>query len=191
MNTLEAIAARRSIRKFKTDPVPPEMLRTVLKAATQAPSGKNRQPWRFVVVEGEKRAEMVGILRRVIADLKTRGENPGSSEHSTMVMEQAPVTIFVFNPYGHHPEEPGIGMQAWMDVVDIQSTGAAIQNLILAAQDLGLGTLWICDVFFAYTELCDWLGEPGQMIAAVCLGYPDEQPEARSRRPVSEVTRWK
>ena len=68
--------------------------------------------------------------------------------------------------------------------------GAAIQNMLLVAQDLGLGTLWICDVFFAYQELCEWLGETHQMIAAVSIGYPDEQPSARPRFPVNKVTRW-
>jgi nitroreductase len=52
MNTLAAIAARRRIRRFKPDPVPPEALQAILKAATLAPSGKNRQPWRFVVPAG-------------------------------------------------------------------------------------------------------------------------------------------
>ena len=59
MNTLEAIAARRSIRKFKSDPIPEDMLQKILTAGIQAPSGKNRQPWRFIVVQGEKRAEMI------------------------------------------------------------------------------------------------------------------------------------
>ena len=77
-----------------------------------------------------------------------------------------------------------------MNVVDVQSIGAAIQNLLLAAQDLGLGTLWICDVFYAYDELCAWLGETHQMIAAVALGYPDEQPNPRPRKSVDEVTTW-
>lgn len=190
MNTLEAIAARRSIRKFKTDPVPPEALQVILKAATQAPSGKNRQPWRFVVVEGEKRAEMVSVMRQGIEATKASGNNPGSSEKSADIMEQAPMTIFVFYPDGIHPCEPRTEGQVWKDVVNIQSIGAAIQNMLLSALDLGLGTLWICDVFRAYNELCDWLGEPGQMIAAISIGFPDEQPAPRERRPASEVTRW-
>jgi len=74
--------------------------------------------------------------------------------------------------------------------VDTQSIGAAIQNMLLAAQELGIGTLWICDVFYAYDELCAWLGQKNQMIAAVSLGYPDEQPNARPRKTVDEVTVW-
>ena len=190
MNTLDAIAARRSIRKFKDAPIPDESLHAILTAATQAPSGKNRQPWRFIVVKGDKRAEMVRVMREEIAKAKARGENVGSSEWSANVMEQAPVTIFIFNPHGMHPWLTRSIEQMFTDVVNVQSVGAAIQNMLLAAQDLGIGTLWICDVFYAYEELCNWLGEKCQMIAAVFLGYPNESPDAKPRKPVSEVTRW-
>ena len=61
---------------------------------------------------------------------------------------------------------------------------------MLAAYELGVGSLWICDVFYAYDELTAWLGETHQMIAAVSLGYPDESPGPRPRKPVSEVTTW-
>ena len=189
MNTLDAIAARRSIRKFQDAPIPDEVLQSILMVAIQAPSAKNRQPWRFDIVKGDKRIEMVRIMRQEIESAKARGEDPGSSEGSALVMEQAPVTIFVFNPQGLPPWEKHSVDQMFMDVLNIQSTGAAIQNMLLAAQDLGLGSLWICDVFYAYEELCDWLGEKGEMIAAVSLGYPGESPAARWRKPIHEVTR--
>jgi nitroreductase len=190
MNTYEAIEARRSIRKFKSDPIPEDILRKILKAATLAPSGKNKQPWRFIVVQGEKRAEMVRLMRKGIETVKERGESTGSSLSSAKIMEQAPVTIFIFNPYGISPWQTHSTDQIIWGVIDIQSTGAAIQNMILVAGDLGIGTLWICDVFYAYEELCEWLGETTQLVAAVSLGYPDESPEARPRKTVEEVTRW-
>ena len=189
MNTLDAIAARRSIRKFKNTPIPEDLLQVILKAGSQAPSGKNRQPWRFVIVKEDKRAEMVRILREAIARAKTQGNEIGSSEWSTNVMEQAPVSIFVINPEGLAPWLAHSIDQNFSDVVDIQSAGAAIQNMLLAAQDLGLGSLWICDVFSAYEELLSWLGEKGEMIAAVSFGYADESPAARSRKPFSEIVR--
>jgi nitroreductase len=105
-------------------------------------------------------------------------------------MEQAPVTVFIFNPFGVHPWQTRSIEQMFIDVVNIQSIGAAIQNMVLAAQDLDIASLWICDVFEAYEELREWLGEESQMIAAVSFGYADESPGARSRKPVSEVTRW-
>ena len=64
------------------------------------------------------------------------------------------------------------------------------QAVPLAAHELGLGTLWICDVFYAYDGLREWLGRKDQMVAAVSIGYADEAPEARPRKPWQEVTEW-
>jgi nitroreductase len=191
MNTLDTIAARRSIRAFQDKPVPEEVVRQILTAGTQAPSGKNRQPWRFIVVQGEARAEMVRVMRQGIANLQEQGIDTGSAKWSAGIMEQAPVTVFCFNPYTEYDQPlDDIGAQL-MNVVDVQSVGAAIQNMLLAATELGLGSLWICDVFSAYVELCQWLGETHQMIAAVSLGYPDQAPDARPRKGVDEVTEWR
>jgi nitroreductase len=189
VNALEAIAARRSIRKFQDRPVSDEMIRAILQAAIQAPSAKNRQPWRFIVVREDRRAQMVAIFRQGIDYVETLGIELGSSRGTAAIMEQAPVTIFVFNECNEHTpgklmwDEPG-------DVLDVQSIGAAIQNMLLAAQELGLGTLWICDIFYAYNELIAWLGETHQMIAAVSIGYPAESPAARPRKAFDEVVRW-
>jgi nitroreductase len=190
MNTLDTIAARRSIRKFKAQAVPADLLQTVLGAALQAPSGKNKQPWRWVVVSGERRTDMVRCMHEGLAKMKARGQNTASADWTVKIMEQAPVTVFVFNPYGLAPWQPHSVDQMIDEVVDIQSVGAAIQTLLLAAQDQGLGSLWICDVFYAYEELCGWLGEAGQMVAAVALGYADESPAARPRKPASDMVRW-
>jgi len=190
MNAREAIAARRSIRRFNSDPIPDDALHAILTAGIQAPSGKNKQPWHFVVVTGEQRAEMVRVMRQGMATLEAQGVGTGSAKWSAGVMEQAPVTVFVFNPTGLTPWQPHTMLQLFTETVDVQSAGAAIQNMLLAALDLGIGSLWICDVFFAYEGLRKWLGEEGQMIAAVAFGYPAEAPAARPRKPVSEVTRW-
>lgn len=190
MNTLDAIAARRSIRRFASTPVSDQAIETILTAAIQAPSGKNMQPWRFVVVREDKRPDMLRVMREGIAQRKAEGRDTGSAEWTASAMEQAPVSIFVFNPDGIAPWLPHTIEQTFWDVVHVQSVGAAIQNMLLAAQDLGIGSLWICDVFSAYEGLCNWLGEGGEMIAAVSLGYAEEHPHARPRKALSEVTRW-
>jgi nitroreductase len=190
VDILEAIADRRSIRRFKHEPLPDEAVQTILKAATQAPSGKNRQPWRFTVVLGDKRTEMIQVMRRGMANMKARGQDLGSCEGTLRAMEEAPVTIFVFNPDGMAPWLAHSIDQMFTSVVDVQSVGAAIQNMALAAQALGIGSLWICDVFSAYEELREWLGEEGQMIAAMSFGYAGESPAQRPRKALSEVTRW-
>ena len=133
---------------------------------------------------------MVRVMREGLVRMKAEGADLGSAEWTAVVMDQAPITVFVFNPEGVHPWLRRSIEQAFTDVVNIQSIGAAIQNMLLAAQELGLGSLWICDVFYAYEELREWLGETGQMVAAVSFGYPDESPAARPRMAVDELTRW-
>ena len=190
MDTLEAIATRRSNRRFKADPIPQDVLEKILNAAIMAPSGKNRQPWRFVVVREDKRGEMVTEIRAGIAKFKARGDNIGSAEGTAAVMEQAPVTVFIFNTEGKHPWlDRSIQETVW-DLVNIQSIGAAIQNICLAARAFGLGSLWIADVLYAYEELEAWLGQDTQMVAAVSLGYPADNPVIFSRKPLADVTVW-
>ena len=190
MNTIEAIAARRSIRAFKDEELPEEAVTKILTAALQAPSGKNRQPWRFVVVRGERRAEMVAVMSDAIGAFKARGEDTGSAKWSAKIMKQAPVTVFVMNPHGIDPWLEHSVDQMFQELVDVQSVGAAIENMLLAAMDLGIGSLWIADVLYAVTELKDWLGETGQLVAAVSFGVADEDPAARPRMSLEDLVRW-
>lgn len=190
METLEAIATRRSNRQFRANPIPQDVLERILNAALMAPSGKNRQPWRFVVVREDKRGEMVAKMREGIAKFKAHGENIGSAEGTAAVMEQAPVTVFIFNTDGKPPWIDHSIDDLFWETVCVQSVGAAIQNICLAAHDMGLGSLWICDVFYAYEELAVWLGQDAQMVAAVSLGYPADNPMLFSRKPLADVTVW-
>jgi nitroreductase len=190
LNTLEAISERRSIRKYQDKPLPDEVVRQILEAAVLAPSGKNSQPWRFYVVREDKRAEMVRVMREGMAHAQEAGVPLGSAEWTARIMESTPVTVFIFNgnaPVDVRAEDLGALLGG---VVAVQAIGAAIQNMLLAAVELGVGSLWICDVLYACDELTAWLGETHQMIAAVSFGYPDESPGPRPRKTVDEVTTW-
>jgi nitroreductase len=190
MNTIEAIAARRSIRRFTGKSVSKEDLEAILLAGIQAPSGKNRQPWEFYVVGEDKREEMLRLMRQGIEGCKARDMDTGSSEWTAIAMEKTSVTVFIFYPDDSDPETEEPKDRFFLPVVDVQSVGAAIQNMLLAAWDLGIGSLWICDVFYAYDELRTWLGAKGKMIAAVSFGHADESPDARPRKSIAEVTTW-
>jgi nitroreductase len=132
---------------------------------------------------------MLRIIRDGIARSLACGEDTGSCEWTAQVMEMAPVTVFIYNPAGLPPWRKHNVELMFREVMDIQSVGAAIQNMLLAAVDLGLGSLWIGDVFVAYKELGKWMGEKGEMIAAVSFGYADESPAARPRKPFDKVVR--
>jgi len=190
MNVMEAITTRKSIRKFEDRPISRDLVEKILFAGTLAPSGHNKQPWKFYVVQGEKNDEMIQTMQNGIDRLEGMGIKTGSAKYTIRWMAQAPVTIFIFYPDGRSPFAERDVDDPFLGIVDIQSIGAAIQNMLLEATELGLGSLWICDVFAAYEEFCDWLNAEGQMIAAVSLGYPAQSPNPRPRKSVEEVTEF-
>ena len=190
MNTLEAIQSRRSIREFKGDPINRETVERILEAAVLAPSAKNSQPWRFTVVPESKRDEMLDVIRKGVANREAEGEDIGSVKWSIQCIEQAPVTIFVHNTDGIHPWKARKEHESWWDIATVQSVGAAIQNMLLAAAELGLGSLWIADVWEAYPEINEWLGTDDQLVSAVSFGVPDVDPPVPARKLMDDIVRW-
>ena len=190
MNTLEAIKSRRSIRRFLDKPVSREDLETVIQAAAWAPSAKNSQTWRFTVVQGDKLKEMLDLFKGGIIGRESEGEDTGSSKWTLEVMRQAPVAVLIHNTDGIHPWKARKEHESWWDLATVQSVGAAIQNLLLAAHELGLGSLWIADIWEAYPCLNEWLGVDTQLVAAVSLGTPDVDPPMPPRKPMDEIVTW-
>ena len=188
------ILSRRSIRRFKSDPLSREQVEAILSAGIAAPSGKNKQPWQFIVVATEPaREELFTVMETGMNETASAyGEEAlGSARYTLQAMRQAPVTILVYAPDTKHPspENPNIRMEIG-DIVDIQSIGAAIQNMILAAWENGIGSLWICDTFAAYSQLVAHYKLPGLLVAAISFGIADENPAARPRKPMAEVVQW-
>ena len=190
MNVRDAIQTRRSIRKFKSAPVSRETIQKILDAAVMAPSAKSSQTWRFTVVMGSKKQAMLSGIRAGIVNREAEGQDIGSVKWSLGCMEQAPVTIFVHNMDGIHPWKACEENGSWWDIATVQSVGAAIQNMLLAATALGLGSLWIADVWEAYPELNGWLETDHQMVSTASLDYLDIDPQAPPRRPMKDIVRW-
>jgi nitroreductase len=190
MEVDKAIRSRRSIRKFQSVDIPHEDILKILSAGIDAPSGKNRQPWKFVVVQEDSKKEIVEIL-------KNGAETDGDKEwkkramKSINTMNEAPVSILIFNEYGVKPCEGLSFNQRLKELVDIQSIGAAIENMALMATGLGIGTLWVCDVFIAYDEICKWSRQNNQLVAALVIGYSRENTNIRYRKNMDEVVEWR
>lgn len=194
---LSAIKNRRSIRKYKNKEVPKELLEEIIRAGMLAPSSKNRQPWKFIVATGGAKQESLEAMKK---GLERERENPllpesarflGGAEYTLQIMSEAPVVIYIINPMGTDAESAAGAETYIFDLCNAQSIGAAIENMTLAATELGLGSLWICDTYFAYRELCDWLKEDGTLAAALAIGYGDEQPAARPRKRTGDVVVWR
>ena len=189
MEVYETIQKRRSIRKFSNKPVDRETIEKLLTAATLAPSGKNGQPWRFVVLTGESKKTLCGMLDEAENYCQNAGIPTFSLMYTVKSISEAPVCILVFNAEGKAEGLPQ-GIDAYKAIMEIQSVGAAIENICLAACEMDLGTLWICDVFYAAPAIAQWLKRSDQLIAAISVGYPTESPNARPRRKPSEVAVW-
>ena len=157
MNTLEAIRSRRSIRKYKKGAViPKEDIRQILEAAMMAPSACNSRPWEFVVVENQ------GRLQEIHA-----------AHPYTSMLNTASLAIVIC---GRPDLQAGI-CEGYFP----QDCGAAAQNILLAAAELGYGTCW-CGVYppearvDAVRKIVDVTSVP---FAVIALGVPDDAPAAR------------
>ena len=104
---------------------------------------------------------------------------------------QAPVLVAVLNCCDKSPFAPNSADEHVSELVNTQSIGAAIQNMLLKAEDLSVGSLWIANTFFAYPELTAFLETEHQLVAAVALGYADEQPNARPRKPLESLVTYR
>ena len=175
MSIGEAIKGRRSIRNYKSDKVKDSLIRDIIEAATYAPSAKNGQQWRFTVLTGESKNEFTDLYR---TELGKVNDDVGSSFGSCSMMEEAPVVILVWNT----------NERGWP--TETHSVCAAIQNLILKAYSLGLGTCWIGDIFYAYDAIMNYFNKPWKLLAAITLGWPDAIPGAKSRLTVDEVAEF-
>ena len=113
------------------------------------------------------------------------------SEYTLKVMNEASVVVFIVNPLAVKIGDAVSDDARISEICNAQSVGAAIENMTLTATELGLGSLWICDTFFAQKELDQWLGEKGELYAALVLGYAEEAPHARPRKTYSDVVEWR
>jgi nitroreductase len=180
MDLDQALKGRRSVRSYLRKPVPKKLVKQIIEAATYAPSAKNGQQWRFTVLTSKSKKELTDVFRHALEKLSKRigKANMGSSFGSCSIMEHAPVVIIVWNA----------GDQGWE--TETHSVAAAIQNMLLKAYSLGLGTVWIGDIFYTTNALKKHLAKPWKLTAAIALGWPAHTPEPRPRKTVNEVAEF-
>jgi F420 biosynthesis protein FbiB-like protein len=197
-HTLEAIRQRRSLRRYRPDPVPRTLIGTVLEAAIWAPSAHNRQPWRFAVIET---AAQKYQLARVMGDRLRRDlERDGVPEsviapdvnRSYDRMTSAPVLILVCLSMTDMDIYPDDG-RAWNEyLMAVQSVAMAGQNLLLAAHEVGLAACWMCAPLFCPDIVRGELVLPDdwQPQGLVTLGYAAQERE-KTRKPLSDSVVWR
>ena len=195
---MDSIYDRRSIRKYLPQMPEKSLIDEIIRAGIAAPSAKNRQPWRFVVFTEQAKTELLremekGLRRELEGEALLPEVRGGLADafHTMQIMHKAPVLILVLNPDAGSPFEPQNPVSRFAEIADTLSIGAAVENMLLKAAALGLGTLWIANTCFAYPELTAYLKTDAQLVCAVSLGYPDEAPAARPRKTSEEVTEYR
>ncbi len=180
MELIDAIRGRRSIREYKSDPVPRETIENILEAGNWAPSAKNGQQWRFTVLTGKAKDDYNMMFRDHLNNFiqKHGRKEAGSAPWTLEIMEAAPVIVIVWNA----------GEHGWL--TEEHSVAAAIQNICLRAYDLGLGSLWIGDVFYAYEETREYFGKEWKFSGAVTLGYPGTEGKMPKKKTLTEVAEF-
>ena len=203
----ELLRARRSVRRFRPDAPPRELLDRILGAAVTAPSASNKQPWRFFVVSKREMIDaMAASVRAAVARIATAIEPAfedsfrAYGDYFTR-FENAPVVIVpLFRSLTILSNLAGERLGA-DDLVKIAAmerdsgligTAMSIENLLLAAHAAGLGASGMTGPLVAVDELRRILGVPPSwsIAALVPIGYPAEEPVATERKSVEAVTRW-
>lgn len=182
MDIIDTIYSRRTIRKFKKEPVPQSTVRELLRAAIQAPSSLNSQPWFFYVVSGKKRDELVDLISDYPFYLSDLIEyfpvfsDPEFIEYANQFAKDlggAPVVIVVTMPRVESD---------YVRKTQLISCGSAIQNLFLAAWEKGIGGVCLTSATFVEEKILDFLGLYDQeVVTLIPIGYPDEKPEGFTR----------
>ena len=200
MRALEVIRARQMIRRYTDQPVSDETIGQLLDAATCAPSPHNRQPWRFVVIRGDARTRLAQAMgSRLREDLARDGLPPDAIERdaarSYQRITSAPALILAclsMEEMDVYPDLRRNQAERWMAG---QAVAAAIQNMLLAATDLGLGACWMCAPLFCPDAVVVALQLPAEWApqALITLGYPapGEHSKRRERKGIDSVTVWR
>jgi nitroreductase len=183
----ETIQQRRSIGKMTEQCPSREQIQQLLEAATHAPNHHRVEPWRFFVFAGRAREELGEVLQE---SLLARMEDKASEKAQALLRKErnkpleSPVVIAVVANHAHHAKV--------MDIENIEATAAAVQNMLLVAEEMGLAAKWRTGDA-AYDPLVKrWLGvsHEDHIVAFLYIGFPAIPRVERNPTPVAQKTTW-
>ncbi|SHO49880.1 nitroreductase family protein [Desulfopila aestuarii] len=190
--TLETIYQRRSIRQFLDQPVDDHLIKQILDAANQAPSAHNQQSWQFIVIKGEKKQQLGQLVSKRASDFPKA--SAAILRMAGRTLASAPVVIGVKNTgslIAHGSSLFQIDKERSFDffrTMEIQSSAAAVENLLLAATSLGLGSVWLGILYLIKDDVLEFLGEEqGEFMAVIPIGYPRKDAGGPKKVPLEYV----
>jgi nitroreductase len=176
MEMLEHIKARRTVRKFKRDPIPQQVLDQIFEAAMWAPSHANAQPWDFVVVGPEARGRLLALLQAKAKELLADPDLPEPKRKSLEILREdfggAPYMVAVLSRPGAEPLE---------QLENPLSAAGAVQNMCLTAWSHGVGAVWLSVGAAPPARPVLAVPEGASVVALLALGYPEIVPPAPPR----------
>lgn len=189
--------SRRSIRRYRPEPVPEGVVWELLRAAAFAPSAHNRQPWRFVVITTDEMKHRLAAAMgaRLRTDLQADGIPPERIEQdagrSYQRISTAPCLILLCLTLEEMDSYPDPQRQQHEWTMAVQSVAMAGQNLLLAAHAHGLGGCWLCAPLFCTDVVRETLAlsPEWQPQGLITLGYPAES-KIKDRAPLESRTLW-
>jgi nitroreductase len=187
--TLKTISERHSVRTFLRDDVTEGEINMLLHAANAAPSAHNQQAWRFVILRGEKKQGLAQLVTEKSASFPRPAATLLRMGAKSII--SAPVVIAIANTgdlIRHGTELFKVEKETAHDffrTMEIQSSAAAVENILLAATSLGLGTVWLGVLYLMRDEVLRYLGEPeGEFMAVVPVGRPAKIGSGPKKQPV-------
>ena len=193
---LNILKSRRSIRRFRPEPVPETLLRSVIETAILAPSAHNRQPWRLVVLQSRQAKQSLidhmscDFRRDLFEDGLPAEEVESQVERSRQRISEAPVVILLCMDASVLDHYSGEARQQAEVLMGVQGVAMAGAHLLLAAHACGLAGVWMCAPLFAQASVRKALDLPEtwEPQGLILLGYAHQTPLPPQRKPVGEVT---
>lgn len=192
--TLKSIQNRRSIRTFTDKDVTEEDVLTLLHAANMAPSAHNQQSWRFIVLRGDKKAELVNL----VSGNASQYSRPTAAllRMAARSIASAPVVIAVMNTgelIRKGPELFAVEKNAARDffrVMEIQSSAAAVENMLIAATSIGLSSVWLGILIMIQEEVLNFFEYPkGEFMAIVPIGYAAKEASGPKKKLLDVIVK--
>jgi F420 biosynthesis protein FbiB-like protein len=192
------LRTRRSIRRFKSEPVPASVIESILSTATYAPSAHNRQPWRFVVVTDlSVKTQLANAMAEDFErDLARDGVSPekiqAQIKRSKERIGTAPLVILLCLDMSEMDSYPDAKRQQAESTMAMQSVAAAGLQLLLAAHAEGLGGVWVCSPLFAQERIQKTLNlsRSWEPQALFFIGYADELPKDKEMKDLQSLIKW-
>lgn len=201
VSTINCLKTRRSIRAYRPDLIPDEILKKIFEAAEYSPSSKNTKPWEYYILTGKEKDRICDIVveeyPKRVGPFRKRGEympvksvaDDKNADNfrtakvmtnigSTVFIRQAPVLVLVFNKAPYTAGEQNVINEVSKEAllaycVEVQGVTAFIYSVLLAAHDFGLGGCWVADINFCRDKIKEYIGSENDLVSGIVLGYPE------------------